>query len=163
MKNEPTIQRLLQKKLIGKSARMSLVANTTPILWRRFMQNRKHVKNTVGTDFYSIQMYDDRSYFENFNPQTEFTKLAMIEVSSFEIIPDDMETLTIESGLYAVFMYQGLPEGFPVLANYIFGEWLPNSSYELDHRPHFEVLGENYNPSDKNSQEEVWIPIKEKQ
>ena len=160
MKNEPTIQTLPQKKLIGKSARMSLMQNTTPVLWKRFMQNRKVIKNAIGTDLYSIQVYDDISYFRNFNPQTMFTKLAMTEVTDFSLIPDEMETLTIESGLYAVFIYKGLPQGFPALANYIFGEWLPNSIYDLDHRPHFEVLGENYNPSDENSQEEVWIPIK---
>ncbi len=159
MKNKPTIQTLPQKKLIGKSARMSLVENTTSMLWRSFMQNRKTIKNAIGTDLYSIQVYEDTSYFQNFNPQTEFTKFAMIEVTDFDVIPDEMETLTIASGLYAVFIYKGLPQGFPVLANYIFSEWLPNSNYELDHRPHFEVLGENYNPTSENSEEEVWIPI----
>ena len=84
----------------------------------------------------------------------------MIEAEDFSLIPNEMETLTIESGLYAVFIYKGLPQGFPVLANYIFSEWLPNSDYELDNRPHFEVLPENYNPTDENSEEEVWIPIK---
>lgn len=156
----PTIHTLPQKKLIGKSTRMSLVQNTTPILWKRFMQHKKSVKNTVGTDLYSIQVYDDNLYFKDFNPQTEFTKYAMTEVTDFSFIPTEMETLTIESGLYAVFIYKGLPQGFPALANYIFGEWLPNSNYNLDNRPHFEVLEENYNPSDENSQEEVWIPIK---
>jgi AraC family transcriptional regulator len=160
MKNEPTIQTLPRKKLIGKSARMSLIQNTTPILWKSFMQNRKIIKNSIGTDLYSIQVYDDALYFKNFNPQTEFTKFAMIEAEDFSLIPDEMETLTIESGLYAVFIYKGLPQGFPALANYIFSEWLPNSNYTLDNRPHFEVLGETYNPANENSQEEVWIPIK---
>ncbi|MGH1386825.1 GyrI-like domain-containing protein [Kordia sp.] len=157
---QPTIQTLPQKKLIGKSARMSLIQNTTPILWKSFMINRKSVKNAVGTDLYSIQVYDDISYFRNFNPQTEFTKYAMTEVSSFDSIPEDMETLTIESGLYAVFIYKGLPQDFAQMANYIFGQWIPNSEYTLDNRPHFEVLGEKYKPADKDSQEEVWIPIK---
>ncbi|MBC8754591.1 GyrI-like domain-containing protein [Kordia sp. YSTF-M3] len=161
MKQQPTIKMLPQKKLIGKSTRMSLIENSTPLLWRSFMQNRKTVKNSIGTDLYSIQVYDDTSYFKNFNPQTEFTKFAMTEVTDFDVIPDEMETLTIASGLYAVFIYKGLPQGFPALANYIFAEWLPNSDYELDNRPHFEVLPESYNPMDENSQEEVWIPIKE--
>jgi AraC family transcriptional regulator len=160
MTQQPTIQTLPQKKLVGKSARMSLIENSTPILWRSFMQNRKTIKNSIGTDLYSIQVYDAISYFKNFNPQTAFTKLAMTEVTDFSLIPDEMETLTIASGLYAVFTYKGLPQGFPVLANYIFSEWLPNSNYELDNRPHFEILPENYNPTDENSQEEVWIPIK---
>lgn len=157
---QPTIQTLPQKKLIGKSARMSLVQNTTPILWKSFMQNRRSVKNAVGTDLYSIQVYDDSLYFINFNPQTEFTKYAMTEVSGFETIPEGMETLTIESGLYAVFIYTGLPQDFAQMANYIFSEWLPNSEYSLDDRPHFEVLGEKYIPASEDSEEKVWIPIK---
>jgi len=160
MTQQPSIQTIPQKKLVGKSARMSLVQNTTSLLWNSFMQNRKAIKNAIGINRYSIQVYDDASYFKNFNPQTEFTKYAMTEVEDFSFIPTEMETLTIPSGLYAVFIYKGLPQGFPKLANYIFGEWLPNSVYQLDHRPHFEVLRENYNPTDENSQEEVWIPIK---
>ena len=159
----PTIQTLPQKKLVGKSARMSLVKNTTSLLWKSFMQNRKIIKNAIGTDRYSIQVYDNILYFKNFNPQTEFTKYAMTEVEDFSNVPTEMETLTIPSGMYAVFVYKGLPHNFPQLTNYIFGEWLPNSNYELDNRPHFEILTENYNPTDKNSEEEIWIPIKSKQ
>jgi len=86
----------------------------------------------------------------------------MTEVTDFYLIPDQMETLTIEAGLYAVFMYKGLPEDFAQFANYIFGVWLPNSEYELDNRPHFEVLRERYKRASEDSEEEVWIPIKEK-
>ncbi len=39
---------------------------------------------------------------------------------------------------------------------------LPNSEYELENRPHFEVLGEKYKNNDPNSEEEIWIPIKKK-
>ncbi|MEP1984886.1 MAG: GyrI-like domain-containing protein, partial [Maribacter dokdonensis] len=41
-------------------------------------------------------------------------------------------------------------------------EWIPNSEYQLDGRPHFEVLGAKYKNNDPNSEEEVWIPIKAK-
>jgi AraC family transcriptional regulator len=45
---------------------------------------------------------------------------------------------------------------------YIFGEWLPNSSYELDTREHFEILSEGYRPDDRDAEEEIWIPIRKK-
>jgi len=32
----------------------------------------------------------------------------------------------------------------------------------LDNRPHFEVLGEKYKNGDPESEEEIWIPVKEK-
>ncbi|PTX62791.1 AraC family transcriptional regulator [Kordia periserrulae] len=154
-----TTQTLPQKKLVGKSMRMSLMQNTTPQLWKSFMQLRNSIKNAVGSDLYSLQVYDEM-YFDNFNPQTEFTKYALTAVSDFESIPDEMEAFTLESGLYAVFLYQGLPQNFAEAFQYIFQKWLPNSEYTLDNRPHFEVLGAAYNPTSETSQEEVWIPIR---
>lgn len=161
MISTPTIQTLPQKKLIGKSVRMSLMQNATPQLWKSFMQERRHITNALGTDLFSLQVYD-AMYFDNFSPQTEFTKYALAEVTDFETIPQNMESFTLESGLYAVFIYQGLPQNFKEAFQYIFYNWLPNSEYELDDRPHFEVLGAAYNPTDPNSEEEVWIPIKSK-
>ncbi|AXG71906.1 GyrI-like small molecule binding domain protein [Kordia sp. SMS9] len=159
MIEKPVIQTLPQKKLVGKSMRMSLVQNTTPILWKSFMQQRKSIENSVGTNLYSLLVYDDL-YFENFNPQTTFTKYALTEVTDFETIPDGMESFTLESGLYAVFIYTGLPQNFGKAFQYILYTWLPTSGYELDNRPHFEVLGDNYIPNSEDSQEAVWIPIK---
>ena len=38
-----------------------------------------------------------------------------------------------------------------------------NRLYILDNRPHFEVLGGKYKNNDSNSEEEIWIPVKQKQ
>ncbi|TQE66329.1 GyrI-like domain-containing protein [Leptospira noguchii] len=46
-----------------------------------------------------------------------------------------------------------------ILEHHIFQEWLPNSGYKLEHRPHFELLGSKYKNNDPTSEEEVWIPI----
>ncbi|MGK2861531.1 MAG: GyrI-like domain-containing protein [Chitinophagaceae bacterium] len=46
--------------------------------------------------------------------------------------------------------------------SYIFNTWLPPSGYDLDNRPHFEILGEKYKNDDPLSEEEIWIPIKQK-
>jgi AraC family transcriptional regulator len=32
----------------------------------------------------------------------------------------------------------------------------------LDNRPHFEILGEKYKQGSPDSEEEIWIPVKEK-
>jgi AraC family transcriptional regulator len=114
----------------------------------------------VGSSLFSIQIYDDSLDFKEFNSQTEFTKAAMVEVSEFELIPEEMERQILTGGLYAVFIHKGMAVSFPKTAQYIFEQWLPNSHYELDKRAHFELLGAAYNPVDENSEEEVWIPIK---
>ena len=157
---EPKIKELPKKLMVGKSIRMSLVENKTAELWQGFMQRRQEVKNRVDNDLYSIQRYDSINYFSVFNPKTEFTKYAMVEVSNLSEIPGDMEGMVLEGGLYAVFTHKGKPETFSRTAEFIYGKWLPNSAYELDDRPHFEILGEKYKRDSDDSEEEVWIPIK---
>ena len=138
---------------------MSLTMNTTRELWRGFMQRRNEIKNCVGTDLYSIQLFDE-NYFKTFNPHTKFEKLAVVEVRDFNEVPSQMETFTMAGGLYAVFLHKGAATTGPVTFNYIFSTWLPNSEYHLDNRPHFELLGEKYKNDDPDSEEEIWIPIR---
>lgn len=153
---------LAPKKLVGKSLKMSLANNRTPELWRSFMPRRKEIKNAVGNDLYSLQVYDKEASFQGFKPSQVFTKYAVVEVGDFVLVPEGMETFVLEGGLYAVFFHQGLASDFPKTMQYIFLDWLPNTTYELDHRPHFEVLGEKYKNNDPRSEEEIWIPIRKK-
>jgi AraC family transcriptional regulator len=73
-----------------------------------------------------------------------------------------MEPFRLEGGLYAVFDFKGSGNDKSIF-QYIFGTWLPGSDYNLDNRPHFEVLGEKYKNNDPGSEEEIWIPIKPRQ
>lgn len=158
----PEIKLLSAKKLIGKSTRMSLAINKTPMLWKAFMTERKSIQNTIGTDLYSIQVYDHKDDFRNFTPQTEFEKWAVVEVENFDGIPENMKSFVLPKGMYAVFIHKGTPAEFQKTFQYIFGVWLPSSEYLLDDRPHFELLGEKYKNNSPDSEEEVWIPVKEK-
>jgi AraC family transcriptional regulator len=152
---KPEIRTLTAKKLAGKSIQMSLTENKTEELWKSFMPLKKHIKNTVGSELYSMQKYP-----ENFSPQAMFTKWTAIEVTDFDIVSDNLETYTLHGGSYAVFIHKGLPSDFYKTYNYIFNEWLPKSTYQIDNREHFEVLGSKYSNTDLNSEEEVWIPIR---
>ena len=124
------------------------------------MPVRKTIENTANDVLYSVQVYDS-SYFNNFNPTNEFEKWAAVEITAFNTIPEGMESLTLPSGLYAVFHYKGLSSD-PSIFQYIFGTWLPQSEYVLDDRPHFEVLGEKYKNDDPDSEEDIYIPVKPK-
>lgn len=159
---QPQIKTLTPKKLIGFNTTMSLTQNTTGLLWQRFMQRRKEVQNAVGTDLYSLQIYDEKLDFKDFDLSTLFVKWATVEVANFSMIPAEMETLDLPAGLYAVFLYKGRPSDFGPTFNYIFNEWLPASEYTLDNRPHFEILGAKYKNNDPESEEEIWVPVKKK-
>jgi AraC family transcriptional regulator len=157
---KPRIEILKEKKLIGMRIVMSLAVNKTGELWKSFMPGRKEISNSITKEFISMAIYNP-TYFSDFAPGKEFEKWAAVEVSDFSSVPGNMETFTLKGGLYAVFDYKGSSNDNSIF-QYIFGTWLPNSGYILDNRPHFEVLGEKYKNADPNSEEEIWIPIKEK-
>ena len=160
---ESRIELLTEKKLVGKRLKMSLSNNKTFELWQSFMMCRKEITHCISIDLYSMQIYDSPSYFQNFNPHTEFEKWATVEVLDFNTVSEDMETFTLKSELYAVFIHKGTSERAAETFSYIMGTWLLNSEYEIDDRPHFEILGEKYRRNCVDSEEEVWIPIKVKQ
>lgn len=157
----PRIEKLSEKKLIGIHLKMSLANNKTAELWRSFMPKRRDILNKVTNDLISLQVYKP-TYFVDFKQTNEFEKWATVEVIDFSYIPTDMEAFTLAGGVYAVFDYKGLSTDNSIF-QYIFGTWLPNSEYDLDNRPHFEILGDNYKNNDPSSEEEIWIPIQIKQ
>lgn len=160
---EPEIKVISDKKLIGKPLKMTIANNLTFELWRGFMPRLKEIKNRATTDLISMQVYNPQLHFSSFNEHTLFTKWAAAEVSSFDYVPDDMETFLLKGGKYAVFLYKGAASQAAATFNYIYNIWLPASQYELDNRPHFEVLGDKYKNNYPDSEEEIWIPIKMKE
>ena len=157
----PRIVELKAKKLIGLSQEMSLIDNRTFEVWKNFRRRSKEVPNTLSQDFISLQVYSE-NYFETFSPANKFVKWACVEVGSFDEIPLGLDSLLLEGGLYAVFNFKGDAAKAPAFFQYIYGEWIPNSIYILDYRPHFEILGANFKNNDPTSEEEIWIPIKTK-
>ncbi|MEM9647091.1 MAG: GyrI-like domain-containing protein [Bacteroidota bacterium] len=154
----PEIKLLREKKLIGMCLEMSLANNRTFELWNSFGPSIKEIQNRRNQDLISLQVYD-ADHFKRFNPAKVFVKWALAEVEHYDTIPEGMQVFDLTGGRYAVFHYKGSSADKSIF-QYIFTEWLPNSSYQLDNRPHFEVLGERYKNNDPVSEEEIWIPIK---
>ena len=138
----PRIEKLNEKKLIGKRLIMSLANNKTGELWRSFIPRRSEIINNLTNDMISMQVYNS-THFTDFKLTNQFEKWATVEVTNFDTVPNDLETFTLTGGLYAVFAYKGLSTDNSIF-QYIFGTWLPSSEYDLDDRPHFEVLGKKY-------------------
>lgn len=125
---QPRIEKLPEKKLIGKRLKISFANNTTADLWRSFMPRRKEIVNNIGSDLYSMQRYAPQ-FFSHFNPNNLFEKWAAIKVTDFETVPDGMEAFTLESGLYAVFLCKGAARDAAQTFQYILADWLPKSGY----------------------------------
>jgi AraC family transcriptional regulator len=157
----PRIVTANEKKLIGKRLIMSFADYKIGDLWRNFMPRRKEIDNSLSSDLISMTVYNP-THFLSFKPTNEFEKWAATEVSDFDNVPSGMESFTLAGGLYAVFDYKGLNTDDSIF-RYIYGEWIASSEYDLDNRPHFEILGDKYKNGDPESEEEIWIPIKRKQ
>ena len=157
----PRIETLTEKKLVGKRMIMSFTNNKTPELWKSYMPQRKHIHHSIGTDLFSVEIYE-KLYFNNFNPGKEFEKWAVVEVSDYNSVPENMETITLREGLYAIFIHKGPASLSADTYHYIFKKWLPSSDYILDNRPHFALMGDKYKHEDPASEEEIWIPIQQR-
>jgi AraC family transcriptional regulator len=155
------IELLQPKQLVGKNMQMCFADNRTSDLWKAFMPMRKSILQTVGFNLYSLQIYPP-GFFESFSPFTIFEKWAAVEVDTNGIIPDGLTVFHLSGGLYAVFTYHGRSTEGAAAFRYIMEQWLPQSPYLLDDRPHFELLGEKYKNDDPSSEEEFWIPVKPK-
>jgi AraC family transcriptional regulator len=152
----PSIKTHPTTTLIGKSQTMTFAQDLSVAMWQGFMPRRHAIANRLGEELYSVQVYPEDF---DFGMHTVFTKWATVPVTDNSVLPEGMETLVIPEGLYAVFLYKGIPADAEPFFRYIFTEWLPASGYSLDQRPYFEILGAKYKHNDSTSEEEVWIPI----
>ncbi|QJD77867.1 GyrI-like domain-containing protein [Spirosoma rhododendri] len=153
----PTIRMTNERKLVGLRMTMSFTDYKAGQLWQRFMPRRSEIKS-LSDELISMAVYSS-THFTDFNPSNRFDKWAAVEVVNFDTVPTGMEPFTLTGGLYAVFDYKGLSTDNTIF-QYIIGEWLPDSDYTLDNRPHFEVLGSKYKNNNPDSEEEIWIPVK---
>lgn len=158
----PRIEILQEKQLIGMHLPMTLAQNRTGELWRSFMPRRNEIEHRANGEMISMQVYNAQMDFGNMNPLLVFEKWATVEVTSDFNIPDGMELFSLPGGLYAVFDYKGSSQDAADFFRNVFGTWFPASGYDVDNRPHFEVLGVKYRNNDPDSEEEVWIPIRNK-
>ncbi len=152
----PTIKTFPTTKFIGMNLSFSYANYRAFELWSSFMPRRKEIQNIIDSELYNIQINPNNF---DFQPNTPFVKWAAVAVSSFDNVPDGMETLEIKESLYAVFNYKGNQANVATFFKSIYTVWLPNSDYELGNHPQFEILGEKHKNDNPSSEEEIWIPI----
>ena len=158
---KPRITQIRSMNMLGMKIITTLTENRTRELWSKFKLRVKEIEQRTDNDFYSIQEYPEDIKIEVFTPDTQFIKWAAVQVHNFENIPAGMEQLIIPAGLYAIFIHNGPVHDFFKTSQYIYGQWLPASDYELDRRPQFEIMTDKYlGPDHPDSEEEVWIPIR---
>ncbi len=143
-----------EKKVIGMQStmRQNQYGNIVA-LWKRFMPQKNKIQNIINDELIAMQVYS------NFNtPENSFKIWACVEVSSLEAIPEGMTGFTIPEGKYAIFLHKGMDAS----ATYqrIMSQWLSNSGFEIDDRPHFQVMGKTYKNGSLDSEEDFYVPIR---
>lgn len=152
----PRITELQEKQLIGmKSQMLRHQIESIILLWKQFMPRKKEIQNCISNELIALQDYDNFGDFKK-----PFDIWACAEVSEVKNIPENMMSYTLPSGLYAVFLHKGMDAG----ATYqrIMTEWLPNSGYQIDDRPHFQIMGAKYKNGSPDSEEDFYVPVKAK-
>jgi AraC family transcriptional regulator len=153
------IEKINEKKLVGKRMTMSHVDYRIRELWSSFMPRKKEINNSLSNNLFSLVIYPS-THFLDYKPTNNFEKWAAVEVESFKDVPAGLETYILPGGLYAVFNYRGTSSEAAAYFQNIYNVWLPALDYKLDDRPHFEILGTKYKTNDPSSEEEIWIPVK---
>ena len=122
----------------------------TSSLWRGFRSRLKELNFSEDQTLWSVQLH---------NPEHPGKIAQRWAAAPAHLLSGEMEKLEIPGGLYAVFLYRGGMAGFESFLIDAFQQKLPSLSLALDKRPHFQLLGKNFNPFSEDSEEEVWIPV----
>ncbi|MFJ5761191.1 GyrI-like domain-containing protein [Neobacillus sp. NPDC093182] len=102
--------------------------------------------------------YDfDDGFLEEKGYLTHMIGFATTKENTF----DDLEQLSIEESLWAIFPNQGpFPVTLQETTAKIYSEWLPSSGYEVADIPGISFT--KHNGTSENVYSEIWMPVKEK-
>lgn len=152
------IEQIPPKRLVGRQRTISLISGDLSKLWQSFMPRLHEISNRQTSDLVYLREYPD-DYFTVFDPARSFVAWALAEVQDFSQVPAGMSRYELHAGEYAVFLHKGANTNQDTF-QYIFTEWLPDSEFVLDDRPHFDLLGAKYQNNEPTSEEEIWIPVR---
>lgn len=148
-------------KFIGIKTKTSIANSTIVELWREFLPRIKEIKTKKNNMFYEITPFDKAFKDNSFTVSSVFEKMAAVEVTSFDVIPQGMDFQSLDPGKYLVFNHIGSIHNIQLTYDFIYGTWLPNSDYQIDFRDSFEAYNDSFEgPDDNKSETEIWIPVK---
>ncbi|MEL6535285.1 MAG: GyrI-like domain-containing protein [Bacteroidota bacterium] len=127
-------------------------------LWQEFGPRRQEIGHQEGEESYSVMRH------LGFGPPKETSNVerwAAVQVRHFNRIPQGLTAFDMPGGTYAKFYHRGPAKDFPETVAQFHSQWLPESEFSIDDRPHFEIIPADYpGPDSPDAVEEVYIPIK---
>ncbi|WP_449619689.1 AraC family transcriptional regulator [Robertmurraya sp. Marseille-Q9965] len=151
--------------IVGVSKRVPIqfegVNNAIVELAQTITEQQRNEMHQIA-DLYPHQVlnvsYDfDDGYLEEKGYLTHMIGFATTQENPF----DDLEQITIEESLWAIFPNQGpFPTTFQETHAKIYSEWLPSSGYEVLDIPSISFT--KFNGPSENVYSEIWMPVKKK-
>lgn len=130
-----------------------------PRLWKKLHKVKNRIDSRLSNEWvYALNDYENAEKTED---GLGFEYYACVEVENRDNISDGMIVKELPESRYAIFSFRAKPqEPIDKAIDYIYREWFPTSSYQLNHEAKFDFVkyGE---VTDENgvADIEVWVPI----
>ncbi len=145
-------------KAIGTSCMSTMQNNVIPQLWGEFSKVCASIPN-ISNPGTALGICSSPEGVE-VNENTPFKYLACMEVSSFETIPEGMETCEVPEAEYAVFEHHGALDTLDKTYEAIYNGWFSKGEYQHAWNYDFELYDGRFKFGESDSIFEIWIPVK---
>lgn len=127
-----------------------------PLFWEEWMQQGR-CSQINGVDDFDAAIY---GLCLGWSDETGYRYMIARPVDPGVTQKDDMETICIAKGLYAVFVAKGpVPEAIQDMWRHVMEEWLPESGFRMDMtRPSFERYEEGRFHAEV-PETDVWLAV----
>ncbi|PRA61226.1 AraC family transcriptional regulator [Pseudomonas sp. MYb187] len=125
--------------------------HTIPELWQRFEPHIGRVAGQIGAYTYGVCC--------NAYGKGHFDYIAGVQVEDAEVLPADFQHVQLKPQRYAVFEHHGSVENLKATFQAIWNDWLPTSGERVAQAPEFERYGKDFDPFDRRSVMEIWLPL----
>lgn len=124
--------------------------------WNRFGSLRDGISHRIPAVSFGLALSSGSGMEEE-----RLTYLAAAEVTKFENVPPEFQTMTLESQTYAKFEIRGFTNSCHVTTDFIYGIWLPDSGYERAPGVDFEIFDHQlYRVNDEKSISHYLLPVR---
>jgi len=160
---EPIITNLPEQYIVGYGIKIpspftsgAKICEIVSPCWFKLFENEKNIFNRKLATYYGLSISPSGNFTEN-----SLTCIAGVSVSSLENMPAGMTTHTLPAQQVAMFEIKSeiTSESVKKTIDYIYGYWLPNSSYKRGMGDDYELFEEvaDFNTGDFKSK--YVIPI----
>lgn len=155
IKHQPTRRLIgLRTYFYGVDSDKNNIADKLHPLWDSFLSRLTEIPDVIaGTCYGAIQ--------ETGKHTDQLNYVAGIEVRHTASIPTGMEEIIIPACTYARFRHRGEVTLLDNTVNFIYSNWLLNSTVQHNHGPDLEIYGTGYHPTSADSIIHYEIPIDE--